>query len=296
MTLSFIILNYNTSLQTLNCVKSIIDHAPNTSYEIIVVDNNSNKEEWETLNSLLQDYDLNIIKSRINLGFGAGNVLGANFANGDFLCFLNSDIIFTEDCITPLIEYLNRHNDIGCITPQQYNRNNIIVPSFNHDSGITEELFGKELLETLFSSKYPKRKNTIYKKPFSVKQINGCFMIFPKNIFWEVGGFDQNIFLYYEELDICYRLKEKGYKSVVYPNCRFSHLHGESTKKAHSNTVRELYISKMYCYRKYHNIILSSCFRIINIIKLMTKPNKWYILPVVLRGESSSKSMRHNRL
>lgn len=66
MTLSFIILNYNTSLQTLNCVKSIIDHAPNTSYEIIVVDNNSNKEEWETLNSLLQDYDLNIIKSRIN--------------------------------------------------------------------------------------------------------------------------------------------------------------------------------------------------------------------------------------
>ncbi len=58
-------------------------------------------------------------------------------------------------------------------------------------------------------------------------------MIFPKNIFWEVGGFDQNIFLYYEELDICYRLKEKGYKSVVYPNCRFSHLHGESTKKAH---------------------------------------------------------------
>ena len=290
---SFIILNYNTAELTLRCIGSIQKHIQNAPYELIVVDNASRTEDRKKLKEGITGTDIKWLQSKMNVGFGAGNMLGANVAEGDFLCFLNSDIYFTEDCVSILCQYLQEHPEVGCITPQQYNGENKLVPSFNHAPGLRHELLGKKLLERMCPTKYPKRKHTLYKTPFAATQINGCFMLFPTDKFWAIGGFDINIFLYYEEYDVCTRLAQKGWSSVVHPGCRFSHLHEQSTSKNRSATVRELYLSKMYCYRKYHNWLSATIYQWVNVIKLLGKPRKWYILPVIIRGEALSQSLRH---
>jgi GT2 family glycosyltransferase len=290
---SFIILNYNTSKLTLECVRSIRENVKAMPNEIIVVDNASSKEELSLLKEGLSADD-NLIVSRRNSGYGYGNMLGANFAHGDYICILNSDVRLLEDCVTPLCQYLEEHEEVGCVSPQQYNAKGEPVSSFKHRLGIRHDLIGDSIFERFFPHQFPRMGRYVYDRPFEVPEINGCFMLFPTNKFWSVGGFDTNIFLYYEEYDLGIRLREKGWKCMVYPMCKFQHLHAVSTSKIKSSTTRERYLSKMYSYSKHHGLILSTIYKIINIVKLSTNPHKWYILPTLVRGDVLSRSMRHN--
>ena len=293
MNLSIIILNFNTSRLTLKCIETVRKYVSDPAYEIIVIDNNSSSQEYRILEEGLLKEKVVLFRTRINTGFGNGNMIGAHLAKGKYICFINSDVEFTEDAVTPLCKYLDEHPATGCITPQQYNREGKPVPSFNHAPGIRHEILGKKLLEKLFPENYPPRKKRVYKKPFPVTQINGVFMLFPAKVFFEAGGFDTNIFLYYEEIDICTRLRKLGYQSIVMPCYGFKHLHGESTRKISLLPDRELYISKLYTYKKLNPAALYVVYKWINVLKILTKPKKWYILPALIRGENLSHSMRH---
>ena len=290
---SFIIINYNSYLLTLKCVESIIHYVPEGTYEIIVVENGSKEEDCNLLKSSIPS-SVKVIESKLNLGFGAGNMLGANFAKGDFLCFLNSDVELVEDCITPLCQFLKENDDAGCVSPQQFNAEGKQARSFRQKTGIRHDLFGDHLFQKLFPSKYPDPDKDFQGKNIEVTQINGSFMLFPSEKFWAIGGFDINIFLYYEEYDIGIRIKKMGWKNMVLTKYKFRHLHGATIKKYKSITKRELYISKIYTYSKHHNCFLSFIYRWLNIITLIVKPSKWYILKAIIRNNSLGQSMRHN--
>lgn len=289
--ISYIILNYNTSLITCACVDSIYQQLGSEPGEVIVVDNGSCNEEYALLCQRLEGR-VQIIRSQMNTGFGAGNLLGANFAKGDYLCFLNNDVILTEDCVTPLCHYLDQHGEVGCITPQQYDGQGHLVRAFNHLPGLRYELCSKRLLERLFPSRYPSRKR-LYDTPFEVAQINGCFMLFRSSDFWQMGGFDINLFLYYEEYDIAMRLAALGMKCVVHPCYSFTHLHEQSTSRNRKLIKRETMLSELYIYRKYHSGLQYQLFKWINILKLLPKVKSYYILPSLIFGETLSQSMRH---
>ena len=203
MKVSIIILNYNTSRLTLNCINSIHKYLPNGTYEIIVVDNASQETDYQHLTENLSGQEITIIRNKINSGFGAGNMVGANIAQGKYLCFLNNDTELLEDCISPLCSYLKENPQTGCITPQQYNKHLKAVPSFNHPIGILYEILGNDIPERLCPARYPKRKKKVYQFPIHASWINGAFMMFPSEVFFKIKGFDTNIFLYYEEYDIC---------------------------------------------------------------------------------------------
>lgn len=289
---SFVILNYNNSILTHQCIKSI-QKTIRTEYEIIVVDNNSSLSEQTLLKEKLPK-DVSLIQSKTNGGFGAGNMLGANFAKGDFLCFLNNDIILTEDCVTPLCSYLAENPTTGCIIPQQYNGQNKMVPSFSHLKGIRHEIFKDRICEKLFPQKFPDRHQLT--APTIVDRLEGCFMLFPTAVFWHIGGFDTNIFLYSEESDVAFRLHKHGYTNVVHPTYRFTHLGGASTRKngGGKRLYKELYISRIYVYRKHHNFLMSLIYSGIKTIKVLVNPRRWYLIPVLLRGEALSQSMKHH--
>ena len=235
---SFIILNINTPELTQRCIASIVRNSSDVDYEIIVVDNNSTEENHKTLVSLVGE-DCKVIRSKINTGFGLGNMLGALEAKGEYLCFLNSDVVFIEDCVSPLLRYLEEHKETGVITPQQYNMENRAVRSFKHALGIRHELLGDWVFEKLFPEKYPPTKDFSRVSPFMVPEINGCFMLFPSDVFFEIGGFDTNIFLYYEEYDIARRLEAKGYNNVVYPQSKFLHEGEVSSRKRRKEARKE---------------------------------------------------------
>lgn len=287
---SFIILNYNTPEITKQCVDSIEQFYGTQAHETIIVDNNSTVENYELLQRLIGEHH-RIVRSKINLGFGLGNMLGAELAEGDYLCFLNSDVQLVEDCITPLVTYLSSAEDVGVITPQQYRPNGTAF-AFRHKFGIRRDLLGDGIFEYLFPKKYPKRSDLTRTEPFVVSEINGSFMMFRAEVFWQIGGFDTNIFLFHEEYDIARRLELAGYTNVVYPAVRFLHAHGASSHQAKRDIRKERFISKIYCYSKYHHPLMTFLFRAENVIKKLFSPKSWYLLPVFFRGNTLALSMR----
>ncbi len=290
---SFVILNFNSSLLAKKCIASIQEFMTDDNYEIIVVDNGSRSEEFALLDGL-ESENCHIIRMDVNTGFGTGNMIGASHAQGDYLCFLNSDVFLVEDCVTPLCRYLDSHPDVGCITPVQQKADGRRSRSFRHDTGIWHELVGDSIRERLFPKKYPPRDSILKKstEPVSVMQINGSFMLFPAKKFWAIGGFDTSIFLYYEEYDLAKRLQMKGWKRMVHPQYTFLHVHDASTSAIRKQALRENYVSKIYTYKKYHGGFTSLIFQTILTIQLLFKPQKWYILPVVMSRHVLSHSMR----
>lgn len=293
MQLSFIILNYNTADLTCQCIASIRRHVAAADYEVIVVDNCSGADDVARLQQTLPQ-DCLLVRSRQNLGFGGGNMLGAGSANGRYLCFLNSDIVLEEDCVTPLLAELEQDASIGCITPQQYDGQHRLVRAFNHEHTILNKAVSKSLLERLMPRRYPSRRR-LYTAPFAVHNVNGCFMLFPADAFWACGGFDVNIFLYCEEYDIAMRLARKGYRCVVDPRYGFLHLQGQAAGKAYSLTRIEGFISDLYTYRKYHGRLSWFIYWLVMLFKVLPKYRIWYVLPTMLMGGGLSRSMRHRR-
>ena len=287
---SFVILNYNTPQVTKQCLDSIEKICEGMEYEVIVVDNHSVDENYKALVSAIGGKH-QLLRSKVNTGFGLGNMLGAQLAKGEFLCFLNSDVVLVEDCITPLVNYLTSHPDVGVITPQQYRPHGTAF-AFRHKFGIRRDLLGDDLFEYLFPKRFPKRSDLTRTEPFVVSEINGSFMLFPSAVFWEIGGFDTNIFLFHEEYDIARRLEQAGYKNVVYPTVQFLHAHGASSHHEKKDIRKERFISKIYCYSKYHHPFMTFLFRAENAMKKLFSPRSWYLLPVFFRGNVLSMSMR----
>ena len=292
--ISFIILNYNSSLLVRKCVASIVEYMPKGCFEIIIVDYGSRSEEYALLDGL-QSKNCHIVRKEVNTGFGTGNMIGASMAQGDYLCFLNSDVLLTEDSVTPLCQYLDSHPDVGCITPVQQKVDGRRSRSFRHDTGIWHALVGDGIREKLFPRKYPSRDSILKKstEPVSVMQINGSFMLFPTKKFWTIGGFDTSIFLYYEEYDLAKRLDLHGWKRMVHPQYTFLHVHDASTSAMRELALRENYVSKIYTYRKYHGLLNTFIYQAILTLQLVFKPKKWAILPVITSRHVLAHSMRH---
>ena len=296
MDVSIISINYNNSNLTLDFVASVIQHTPSSiSYEIIIVDNCSQLDDYNNLTTILSKYKdiVTIVRSNINTGFGGGNMLGTQYASGNYLAFINNDILFIEDCLSSLSSFLKNNSTVAAVTPQQLDKHKKPTYSFDYFHGIRKECFGRKLVE--LTSKKVKREKKQYKDTFEVDFIQGSFMFFDADKFAAVGGFDTNLFLYYEEMDICYRLKQKGYTSYLHPNTSFIHLHGESTPDNYL-IIKELKISKLYVFRKNHPYIKYTFLRfywmVVCLFKSIFKPVFWELFFIVMTGKYLENSLK----
>ena len=296
MDISIISINYNSSDLTLGLVKSIIQQiSSSVLYEIIIIDNCSKPEDYLNLKRVLGNYDsrVTIVRSNINLGFGGGNMLGTQYASGKYLAFVNNDIIFIEDCFSSLKKFMETHQSIAVVTPQQLDRHEKPTYSFDYFHGIRKEIFGRKAIE--LTSKKIKRERKQYTDSFSVDFVQGSFMFFDAHKFAEVGGFDTNIFLYYEEMDICYRLQQKGYASYLHPETAFIHLQGESTTYSYE-IAKELKLSKLYVFRKNHHylkyLIIRFYWMAVCLYKSIFKPVFWELFFITITGKYVENSLK----
>lgn len=270
MQLSIIILNYNTSQLTLSCINTIKKFTHNIFYEIIVVDNGSYKDDYNNLYNSIKEYkNIKLIRCLQNLGFSSGNNKGINHVKGKYVCFMNSDILLIENSLKILYEFMENTKNAGaCSGVQLNNKHKRSHINFGHYHNLTREILGDRLLELIFNK--PNRKK-IYSKPIIVDFCSGCLMIFKTSYYKMIGGFDNEIFLYYEEMDICTRLK-KIYKLNTYhvPNTQFIHLKGSSTKIGYQKKI-ELIISHLYVIQKHEGVLIFILLRWFLIFKFLLK-------------------------
>ncbi|RAJ13167.1 glycosyltransferase family 2 protein [Olleya aquimaris] len=289
---SIIIINYNTSTYTLKCIASVFKHTnASLSFEVIVVDNNSNIEDYNFLKENIPNKpNILLTRSIINTGFGGGNMHGAQFANGKYLLFLNNDAFLKNDCLSILLNFMNAHPEAGVATAQNYDGDGNHVVSFDHNKGIRKLILGRSFLEKNYPKQYPKRKKE-YTKPISVNFVNGAFMFFNTDAFSKVGGFDTNIFLYFEEMDICYRLKKLGYSSYLVPEAKITHHQGASTGTS-KVISKEGLISHLYVLKKNYSFLKYLFIKYYFCITFLFKPKKWFMLKTICKGAPLSDSLK----
>lgn len=295
MDLSIIIINYNTSKFTINCIESIVNTiSKNLVYEIIVIDNCSNNEDIANLEKFTVNYsNLTLIKSKSNTGFGGGNTIGASVAKGTFLAFVNNDTLLQNDCFSILINAMELNPSYGVCSPQSFKENGDFLPTIDHFTSPSKELFGRAFMEFINPKTYPKRKH-IYSKPQRGQFVSGSFMMFRKEDFDKIGGFDTAIFLYQEETDLCKRLLKINKYAYLIPEARFIHFHGASTKKSIAIKT-ELKLSTLYIIKKHYGWLAHKIIFLFFIIKYFIrsffKLEYWSLFKVLLKGGKFNHSL-----
>jgi GT2 family glycosyltransferase len=297
-----ILINYNSSGYTKKCISSVFDQTSNTlNYQIIVVDNASEKEDFESLSSFvtkLPNDTIQLHRSRINTGFGGGNMHGVQFANAKYYLFLNNDTLQLNNPIKACYDFMETHSDAALCGPQIFNENKEKMVSFDHFTSFAREVFGRKTPEILLSK--PNRKK-VYSKPLPVDYVNGSFMFFRAEDFDTIGGFDTNIFLYFEECDICYRLKKKGRKTYFLPNASYMHHQGVSVDniKMPIDIKIELKTSMFYVIRKNYGYLHYQMLRIVFIIRYgltsLVKPKYFRLFHRILIGLPLGKSLKQKQ-
>lgn len=296
--IAIILINYNSSKHTINCIQSIIDNtSEKVNYQIIITDNCSEKEDYLTLKAFCEAItfpNLELHRSNINTGFGGGNMFGVQYTNSNYYAFINNDTLFLNDCLSILKNTLDNNKNIGIAGAQAYKENGDFMTSLDHFASPVREIIGRNFLELLNPKKYPKRKKK-YSTPIQVNFVPGSFMFLRAADFNEIGGFDTTIFLYYEETDLCLRLAKKSKYAYLIPEGKFVHFHGASTEKSIA-IKKELKISLLYIMRKHygyfgHKVVLT--YLILKyFISSILKPKNWPLFLLLISGAPISKSLK----
>ena len=296
--IAVILINYNSTEHTINCVNSIIEKtSQNISYQIIITDNCSEKDEYLKLKShcdSLEDGNIKLYRNTINSGFGGGNMFGLQFSNAKYYAFVNNDTLFKNDCLSILKNTLDTNQNIGIAGAQAFKENGDFMVSLDHFASPKREILGRNFLELINPKKYPKRKKT-YQNPLQVNFVPGSFMFVKAKDFNEVGGFDTNIFLYYEETDLCIRLSKIAKYAYLVPEAEFIHFHGASTPRSIA-IKKELKISLLYILRKHYGFLGHFTVSIFLIVKYffssLLKPKNWPLFYLLISGATLSKSLK----
>lgn len=253
---SIIIVNYNTKELTKNCISSVLRHLSSISIEIIVVDNGSNDSSVEFLKNLFPN--IVIISNRNNLGFGHANNIGIENSSGKYILLLNPDTLLIKDIITPFIKFYNTHKHlkIGVLGSLLISKDSDILHSFGNFP------FN---LKLYFKNYISKREdfilNKIEKNYYSeVDIVVGANMFMERTVFNKFQGFDTNIFLYEEELELQYRMKKSSFISIVLNEKSIIHIEGQSSSSYFKRKC--MFLSLCYINKKHLPYFLYLFFRI----------------------------------
>jgi GT2 family glycosyltransferase len=213
-------------------LKKNLEALAQTPFEIIVVDNNSSDGSQEMVEN---DFpSVKLIKSPKNLGFGAANNLAFEKSDKDYFILLNTDAFAEPETLSKSLEIIAANPQIGLLGGKLVGRDGTLQPSqrmFPSLLNVFLQIFG--LARRFPNSRFFGRAERTYADPNQkavVDWVPGAFSVYPRAVYEKVGGFDERFFLYFEEVDLCRRIKQIGLDVVYDPSLVIVHLGGESAK------------------------------------------------------------------
>ena len=259
---SVIIVSFNTREVLRQCLQSVLADASGLKAEIIVVDNASTDGSPEMVE---QDFpQVIVVRSQINLGFGEGNNVALRMARGRYFVLLNSDAFFVKGSLPLAIRHMDENPAVGLGGCRLIGRDGESQPS----SRCFHTVLGDLIVLTGLAAKYPKSKFfgsfdrtwANEHQPAPVDWVPGAFTILRPSALATVGYFDPAFFLYYEEVDLCRRMKDAGIPVWYWPDIVVIHIGGESSRqlKALEYSSRSAQVvlwrmrSTLLYYRKHH--------------------------------------------
>ena len=258
--ISIITVNYHQKKFIDGLIKSVHEVFKNQDYEIII-SNNSPEDSFSEYG------DIREIAAE-NRGFGAANNLGAKYAKGEYLFILNPDTVFLEGDYSEAMKMLD--NGAGALGFKLLNADKSFQMSFGQDISFNGERKNKkdeELQRRRDAGKLMELDKT-YSEIKKVDWVSGAAMLIKKEVFDRVKGFDENFFLYYEDADLCKRIRNLGYEIFYYPHISIIHLKGENIKRDfRSSTYFYAKQSQLIYYKKHFGKITFALLRLYLTIK-----------------------------
>ena len=225
--LSIIILNYKMRGLVKNCLKAILESEIKVEYEIIVVDNNSGDGVEEMIKERFAQ--VKFIQTNTNLGMGAGNNAGIREAQGKYVLILNPDIFVFPDSLQKMIDFAKTREDLGVLAPRLLNPDRSVQETCYRWHRLLTPIFRRTFLGRLsFGRKELSRflmSDWDHASTREVDWIQGSCLFIPKNVLNEVGQFDDDFFMYFEDTDLCRRIQNAGYKNIYLAEAEVIHLH-----------------------------------------------------------------------
>ena len=295
---SVILINYNSSEFTIKCVESINRETKDISYEIVIIDNCSSWAQYKMLSAAMQKNDhVKLYRSNINLGFSGGNMLGVQYARGNYLFFLNNDCELMNDNLSILHRFMQENPQAAVCTGQMHDADRKPHNSFAYTPSLSLQVFGNGLNRMMNPQAFPSKKK-LYTNPLEVQMLTGASLFVDSQVFAELGGFDTQFFLYCEEEDLAMRMQQAGRKLYLVPEARFLHHMKQSTGQNYA-IQREYFISLLYLYRKhfnrigYHIMVTIQVFK--NLKRIYRGLNYLRLAFFIFSGAPMKYSLRHQQ-
>lgn len=251
--LSVIIVNWNTRDLLRRCLSSLRAHPPKSSFEVIVVDNASSDGSADMV---AQEFpEVCLLRSQTNLGYAAGNNLAFSVACGEWLLTLNPDTELIDDSLDFAVRSLEERPAYGALGAKQILPDGTVqrsVRGFPTYLSLLGELGGP--FRRLFNSY--RLDDFDYDKLQDAPQPMGTFLLLRRAALASIGDparpFDERFPIFFNEVDLLYRLQKAGWKCLYNPEVRILHVGGESTKQVRSSMIWESYRSLLRYMRKHH--------------------------------------------
>lgn len=255
--LSVAIVNWNTCEFTKNCIESILENTKGIDYEIIVVDNASIDGSVEVIEENFPQ--VRLIKNSRNLMFAEPNNQALEISHGKYFLLLNSDTIVHGDALEQMVNFLDTHPETGAVTCKflnpdgstQYNMHRRFPTFLRLASGYVYKYYPR--FKTKWAREYLMLDNK-FDKTEKIEQAAGVCIMIRKDIIEYVGRlFDAERFpLYYNDVDLCYRLYKKGFEIYLISDVAITHLKGQSIKRLDfSSNKKELVVSTLGFFKKH---------------------------------------------
>lgn len=301
--LSVIIVNYNSKSVLKDCLNSILDSHPDFPFEVTVIDNASD-ESIDDLQLGFPNFDF--IFNKRNMGFASANNVGISRTSGKYVLLLNPDTIVNSGSLQPMIAYLDGHPDVGIVGCRIFNdkgevehsthtfptvgkefihANEFVKRFIGYDS-VTGRMLAKILGMKSFGSYWDHDAEKV------VDHVTGACMMVRREAIGKAGLLDEAFFLYNEEVEWSYRIKQAGYSAVFLPNSNIVHLFGHSTKqrvqKQFVNALLvERYRGMLYFFQKHFGPLKLLVLRLIVLEGFALRLGVAYIRLLVPRSDKA---------
>lgn len=252
--LSVVIVSYNCRSKLQQCLISLQDNIGRIAHEIIVIDNASSDGSPEITAEAFPDVIL--IRNPKNIGFPGANNQGIRKSRGDYVLFLNPDTIVYPNALEILMRGIKAEKKIGGVGPALHTGDNQYQISFGGKRTFFSEMIQKYCLNPFFRLRLKNSNNqreTVW--------LSGACLLIRKETLKETGGFDEKFFLYYEDIDMCVRIRACGWNLLFLPAARIFHYGGVSTEKQKLYSRFFYRQSQLYYYRKHNSVFSQKLLR-----------------------------------
>lgn len=281
--LSIIIVNYNAKHFLPKCLDSVRTASRTLDLETIVVDNKSHDGSREIVR---QSYsDVRLVERENNEGFAKANNIGIRASDSEYVLLLNCDTEVLGEAFDILVQFLDEHQDVAIVAAR------VVYPDMT-DQGVARSfptpmnaLFGRRsLLTRLFPNnryarKYMTSREHTGDQPFAVDWVSGACLMVRRDVVKHIGLLDEGFFMYWEDADLCYRIKRAGWKIYCVPQARVIHYEGKCSQRAQS--TRLIWQFNKSAYRYYRKHYIRKRFSPVNALALAAMALRTVVLVVV---------------